>query len=295
MANSIVPLGTASSITPRVMTALARLRELPASAPIVHRALVLLENPDFVIAELKKTLLSDPAIAARVLRLANSAYFGFRSEVQTVSQAIILLGQHRIRTVLQRILVDKLLSDLAHGRSAASPLRKLALATATASCTLSQLLLREDAEEMMLAGLLHNIGDLFFLSQFPAEYAHASQMAEQLGRQDAMMTIFGLAAGQAGKLLLENWRFPPLYTAVVEHVEEPFAPACPPEFATPIALVYAGVRLARPFVARAPVSEAIQRVPADVCELLGLDAELLTEVYQTLPQRMSLEQLQAAR
>jgi HD-like signal output (HDOD) protein len=168
-----MPLDTASSITPRVMATLTRLRELPASAPIVHKALGLLENPDFVVAELKRTLLSDPAIAARILRLANSAYFGFRSEVQTVSQAIILLGQHRIRTLLQRILVDKLLSDLAHGRTAAAPLRNMALATATASCTLSQLLMHEDAEEMMLAGLLHNIGDLFLLSQFPAEYALA--------------------------------------------------------------------------------------------------------------------------
>ena len=287
---------TAASVTPvEVQVAIARLHDLPASAPIVQKALAQLESPEFVVTEVKKTLLSDSALAARVLRLANSAYFGFRSEVHTISQAIVLLGPRRIRTLLQRILADKILAELAAGRPDAAPVQRMSLATATASCTLSQLLLREDAEEMLLGGLLHNIGELFLLSQFSAEYLRARRLAEELGEKEAAQAVFGVTPSQAGRQLLERWNFPPLYRVVVEHIDEPLAANYPPGFTVAVALVHSAKKLAGAFVAGLEVAEAVARVWPQVCHLLGLDADLLTEVYQTLSPRMSLEQLQAGR
>ncbi len=291
MASSTLTLPNA----PDVLGAIARLRDLPASAPVVHRALAELEGPEFVVARLRKILLADEAVAARILRLANSAYFGFRSQVHTVSQAIVLLGQNRIRTLLRRILADKLLLDLGQARSAAAPLRRMSLATATACCTLSQLLLREDPEELLLAGLLHNLGDLFFLSQFPAEYWRAGQLAGTLGFQEAAVVVFGMTSGEAGKLLLSAWHFPLLYRFVVEHIDDPFAAQCPPELVFSLTLAHAGKRLAEPFIGGVDAAEAVLRVSPPLCERLGLDAELLAEAYRRIPQRMSLEQLQAGR
>ena len=289
-------LPNTAALTPLdVQAAIARLHDLPASAPIVRRALAELENPEFAVADVKKTLLSDSALAARVLRLANSAYFGFRSEVQTVSQAIVLLGPQRIRTLLRRILVDKIMADLASRRPDAAPVRRMSLATATASCTLSQLLLREDAEEMLLGGLLHNIGELFFLSQFPAEYLQVRRLAENLHEKEAAQAVFGITSCQAGKQLLGRWNFPLLYRVVVEHIDEPLAANYPAELTVAVSLVHSGKKLAEAFVADLEAAEAVTRVSPEVSSLLGLDSELLAEVYQTLPQRMSLEQLQAGR
>lgn len=290
----------ASETTPavtreRVIAAVGSLRELPASVVAVQRALAQLDYPEFVVADVKKTLLSDAAIAARVLRLANSAYFGFRSEVQTISQAIVLLGPQRIRTLLLRILADKAIAEIAGGRAAALPIRKMSLATATAACTLSQLLLREDAEEVLLAGLLHNIGDLLLLARFPAEYSRACELAQALGHSRAEEEIFGINCGQAGRRLLEHWHFPRLYTIVVEYIDQPLAPDYPPELHVAVALAHTGKKLAEALLAGQTAAEATARVTPEIAQLLGLDAALLAEVYETLPQRMSLEQLQAGR
>ncbi len=293
MGNSPVPLDRTSPSLPNIPAAIAGLRHLPASAPVVQKALAQFENPNFEVNDLKKTLLSDPAIAAQTLRLANSAYFGFRSEVQTVSQAIVLLGQNRIRTLLRRVLVDKLLAELARGCSAAVPLRKMSLATATACCALSQLLQRGDAEEMLLAGLLHNIGDLFLLAKFPVEYWQAIPNAAALGYQESIRAVFGMTTMEAGKRLLEAWQFPAFYGIAIEWLDDPLASACPAAFSDAIALIHCGKKLAESLISGAGVEEAIQTVPPEISERLSASPELLAEIYQNLPQRMSLEQLQA--
>ncbi|HZS52274.1 MAG TPA: HDOD domain-containing protein [Bryobacterales bacterium] len=288
--------GPAPSVSAeQIEAALANLRQLPASEPVVHRALAQLDGCDFIVAELKETLLSDAALAARILRLANSAFFGFRSEVRTMSQAIVLLGQNRLRTLLHRILADKIWTALGQERIAAAPLRTMSLATATAACTLSQLLLRENAEEMLLAGLLHNIGELFLLSQFQAEYLRMIALAGELGLRRAAAQVFGPPPEICGKLLLEIWGFPRLYSAIVEHMDCPLDARRPAEYASAIVLVHAARRMAEPFVAGSDAAEAIRAVPSEVCDELGLQPDLLAEVFQTLPHRMSLEQLQAAR
>lgn len=295
MGNTIAPLEAITSGAPDVLGAISKLRELPASVPVVHRALAQLEDPDFLVEDLKKVLLADAALSARILRLANSAYFGFRSEVQTVSQAVVLLGQNRIRTLLRRILADNLLLELGYARSAAAPIRKMSLVTATACCALSQLLLRDDPEELLLAGLLHNLGELFFLSRFPTDHWRACRLAETRGYREASLAVFGMTSGRAGKLLLEGWGFPPLYPAAVEYIDDPFAEGCPAGMASAIALAHVGKKLAEPFIAGLDAAEAILRIPAETCDRVGLDSELLALAYHCLPDRMSMEQLQAGR
>ena len=286
---------TAACVTREQMaSAIARLRQLPVAGPAAPSALAQLDRPDSAVEELKKTLLSDEALPARILHLANSAYFGFRSEVRTVSQAIVALGPQRIRTLLLRIVADELWNEMARG-DAAAPLREMSRATATASCTLAQLLFRDDAEEMLLAGLLHNIGDVFLLSQFPDEYQSMRELCCDLRHADAAIRVFGITAPQAGKRLMETWGFPPLYLAVVEHLADPFSPECPSEYQPAVALVSVGKALAEPFEAGASTDDALAVLPYDICDRLGLEQDLLVEVYETMPQRMSLEQLEAAR
>lgn len=282
-----VPTGLAQLVSEaRVLAAIGEVKDLPAAAPVVLRALSYLEDPDYTVNDLKRVLMSDQAVAARILRLANSAYFGFRSEVQTVSQAVVLLGQNRIRTLLHRILVDRLLSELGHGQAA--EIRRLSLATATTSCMLSQLLAHEDAEEMLLAGLLHNIGELFCFARFPSHYA-------ALQRGQGFSSAFGISWARAGRLLLEAWSFPLLYPMVAEFCTDPLSASCPPEYRSPVWLVHAGRKLAEAHLAGGGPSDVLDQMVPQIREAVHLDPNLVAEIFATLPQRMSLEQLQAAR
>jgi hypothetical protein len=199
---------------------------------------------------------------------------------------VVLLGQSRIRTMLRRILADRLLSELGFGQS--GHIRRRSLAAGTACCLLAQLLAGDDAEEALLAGLLHNIGELFFFSRFPVQY-------EQAQTEGTIDLSLGMSRWRAGKLLLESWRFPGVFQAAAEFCETPLAEACPPEHRRHVWLVHAAKELAEAFIASSPPGERLDRIPPPVREALCLDADLAAEIIARLPERMSLEQLQAGR
>jgi HD-like signal output (HDOD) protein len=268
----------------RILAAISEVRDLPACTPVIVQALSCLEDPDGTMSELKGLLMSDQAVAARILRLANSAYFGFRSEVHTVSRAVVLLGQDRIRTLLHRILLDRLLGELAYGQ--AVEIRGLSLTTATASCLLSQLWAREDAEQMLLAGLLHNIGELFCAARFPEQYGAVSR-----GQADPAM--FGLRWERAGALLLEAWHLPRPYQAAAEFWLNPCA--CPPEHEAGVWQVHAARKLAEGHLSHSSPHEVLRTIAPPIRERCRLDQDLAEEILRILPERMSLVQLQAAR
>ncbi|MBI3665902.1 MAG: hypothetical protein HY236_06700 [Acidobacteria bacterium] len=82
---------------------------------------------------------------------------------------------------------------------------------------------------------------------------------------------------------------------VVEHWEHPLSPECPPELATPGALVHVARKLAEAEVAGIAAAEVAETIASEILETFHLDVELLDEVYASLPARMSMEQLQAGR
>jgi len=254
------------AVSPRKVTEVAGLR---GAHPAVTQALACLEDPDYSLGELERILRSDQAVAARIVRLADAAYFGFRSEVQTVGQAVALLAHGRIRTLLYRIEAEWRLNELDQGQ--ASDLRQASQAAAAVAGLLSELLGREDPGEMRLAGLLHNAGEWL------------------LGHKGKG---WGMPVGRAGRILLENWSLPPVYGTVAEFCQTPLDPDCPAAYRSRVWLVHAGLHLAQSQLGGGAADGALARIAAPVREALDLDVGVATEILGTLPQRMALEQPQ---
>ena len=84
----------------RVARILAQVDDIPTLPMTVTEVLRIVDTPDCSAARLSSLVLSDPALAARVLRLANSAYYGFPRTVSAVLQAITLLGFAAVRNCL---------------------------------------------------------------------------------------------------------------------------------------------------------------------------------------------------
>ena len=76
------------------------LGDLPALPDVALRAMRLAENSEWDLKELDATIRRDQALAARFLRLANSAFFGARSKIATLDRAINMVGITRVRSVL---------------------------------------------------------------------------------------------------------------------------------------------------------------------------------------------------
>ena len=111
-----------------VRQAIAQLKDLPCSVPVVQKAIEAVQDPTCSNGQLELLLSADQGITTRLLRLANSAYFSVSREVSTLSMAVALIGYGRLQTILRHILVAEVFDLLSAKSPAASRIWKTAIA-----------------------------------------------------------------------------------------------------------------------------------------------------------------------
>jgi len=200
------------------------LRLLPPFPAIAQRVLALVGQEDVAIRELGDLVKMDPSFSAELLRFANSALFGSRHEVKSVSQAILLLGLDRVKTMATMVAVNRMIRSSVRLEA----LRKVwvhSLATA---------LIAEEAARVggvaadtaYTAGLLHNLGTFGLMSAYPEEYTRMLDVTQEFGF-DLLQTerdLFDIDHCLAGCYLAQDWDFPDeLAAAIAVHHEDPVA------------------------------------------------------------------------
>ncbi|WP_278279274.1 HDOD domain-containing protein [Syntrophomonas palmitatica] len=89
----------------------AAVNDLPALPAVVSRVMQLTDDPNATAQDVSSVLNQDQAITARVLRLANSAYYGYTRRINTVADAIIFLGFKTIRSIVLAASVSDILNQ----------------------------------------------------------------------------------------------------------------------------------------------------------------------------------------
>jgi HD-like signal output (HDOD) protein len=200
------------------------LRLLPPFPAIAQRVLALVSHEDVAVRELGDLVKMDPSFSAELLRFANSALFGTRREIKSASQAIVMLGLDRVKTMATMVAVNRMIRSSIRMEA----LRKVwvhSLATA---------LIAEEAgrvsglptDEAYTAGLLHNLGTLGLMSAYPEEYSRMLAVTQDFGF-DLLQTerdLFDIDHCLAGCYLAQDWNFPDeLAAAIAVHHEDPVA------------------------------------------------------------------------
>lgn len=283
---------TAKSIVPRtalqapevLRRVIQDTEKFPALLPVVQKGLAVVEDPNGSSSQLERILQADPVMVARILRLANSAYFGVVTEVRTVSMAVNIIGFRKLRSLLRHILVSGLIELLSQGRSGTARIRDTAVAASAASHELATRCELEDPEELLVAGLLFNIGDLALFWSFPKEYE--SILARGGDTAAAQKAVFGVDSQQVGKTVLEAWKFPAVFRDVVERWPDPLGAPAESMLRRYLAIVHVAAVLARAWVSGGR-SENLDLAAEVVAELrLGDDAP--QQVLASLPERIAM-------
>lgn len=198
----------------------ARSENLPVLPQVATAVLKLADDPNASARNLEKMIERDPALAAKTLRVANSSYYGL-SNVSTIARAISILGLNSIRSLVISVSYQQMIS----GRVAAKNFDKFAfwshsLATATACRILGKMQIPEKAEELYLAGMMHDVGYLVMDRFYPGELDEAIRIAhaEGISVAAAEQKLFGFDHGDVGGMLARKWGLPkPLEQAIHFH------------------------------------------------------------------------------
>jgi HD-like signal output (HDOD) protein len=203
-----------------VVNSLVELRPL---GEVAGRVVQLADGERFSAHELALVISSDQALTAKMLRLANSAYYGFPRRITTVRDAVVLLGFRAVRSAtLATCFVD------AFPGSDTLDYQDFWHFSLTVGTT-AELLARSEGlpqDEAFTAGVLHNVGRLA-LDQYATQgLAAAVALARQQGIRlvDAERELLGYTDAELGGALALHWNFPePLAEAIRHHALDPDA------------------------------------------------------------------------
>jgi putative nucleotidyltransferase with HDIG domain len=193
--------------------------QLPALPLVVQRILNLLGREDSSSRQIADAISLDPALAARVLRLVNSALFSLADPVTTVQHAVRLLGFAEIRNLTMGLKIMETSFGQAQGILDRSKFWEHSLACGVCAKHLATGLPQVDPEEAFLGGLLHDIGKLVLDTYFQEAWSDALERCKAPGRSplDMERKVVGLPHTTIGRILAQHWKIPQLHQAAIEH------------------------------------------------------------------------------
>ena len=184
------------------------LARIPAFPPIVLRLLDVLSSDDVEIRELVSLVSSDPAFSAQILQVANSPLFGFRSQIDSVQSALVVLGLRRVRALTMTVATANHMKAVLKIEELSRCWRHM-LACALLTEELARSCSKFE-ERAYTAGLLHDVGRLGLLLAHPTEYAELLRNATRnaLELLDCEKNVLGMDHCEAGRLLAAQWNLP---------------------------------------------------------------------------------------
>jgi len=199
---------------------------LPTLPVVVNNIVVTARNPGTSATDLAGFIINDQAISTKVLRIANSAYYGMSEEVGSISRAIVVIGFREILSLALGMGVFSALSkEMKDGLFDMTEFWKHSIGVGFAAKKIAKKTGRISEESTVLVGLLHDIGKLIFSIYFPKEYKGVLEKAadEKVPLHKAEKEILGLDHAEMADLLMEQWKFPQDIVQAVRHHHDPSA------------------------------------------------------------------------
>jgi putative nucleotidyltransferase with HDIG domain len=183
------------------------------------------ERDDLSAPQLAQLISKDAALAAKVLRIANSPFYGLRTQVKTLDHAIVVLGQISIVSICAAFAVLGALKtpkSLDHERYESNALRSHSVLTAILARWLAQRFASPHVPvaDSFLGGLLHDIGELataVYYAKHLGDIRRYEQEHPDISSCRAEQAILGFDHQELGAEVLNHWHLPQLYIEMARH------------------------------------------------------------------------------
>lgn len=192
---------------------LRKLEGVPTLPPIVQRLNQMIEDERVSLNQIAEIIEKDQVITTKVLRLANSAFYGFPRKVSTVNQAMMFLGIN----VLKILIMTSSIFEIIHKEDVS--LWEHSIGVAACARIISEKANIPEPQEIATAGLLHDLGRVIEMVTFKEEFTAIKMLVEK--GEDALnaeRSILGIDHAEIGAFLMTQWNLPErLIEAVQAH------------------------------------------------------------------------------
>jgi putative nucleotidyltransferase with HDIG domain len=200
-------------------TRIHRISTLAAMPQVVLQLLDAMHDEKSSPASLEQILESDPALSSKILSLANSSYYGLRQKITTIRRAVVIIGFRELELLTLGSGLAEIfdITRMPQGFDG-QELWLHCLAVSWIGRELALAARHDPPDEIMLAGLLHDLGKLILATQFQKEFSALLDLT----RQDVPFYLaekkMRLEHTQVGFMLAEKWGLPEVHaTAIRDH------------------------------------------------------------------------------
>ena len=187
---------------------------LPTLPEVALRVRDVVDDPDATAMQLAEIIITDAALSARLLKVANSPLYRGRVAIDNVQMAVSRLGMSLVRNLVTSLVMEQMFQATSNRLD--TRLREL-WEHSTEVSTICQLLASKNAnfktDEAMLAGLIHDIGKLPILMK-------AEDSPELIANTAALDNVLESLHGKVGEAILKSWHFPESLIAVAAGHED---------------------------------------------------------------------------
>ncbi len=246
----------------RIKQITEKIMGLPTLPTVVSKMIELVDNPKTSAASLANLISTDQALTARILKLANSAYYGFSREIYTVNMAIVVMGFNAVKEMGLSLSVFDVFKDLSTIRHFdVTQYWQHSIGCGVAAKMMARRYQYRIAGEAFVAGLLHDIGKIVVNQYLPKEFVEIMNRVADSNESldDAETAVLGTQHGQIGSWLVDRWRLPVIISESIRHHHTPWEARKNP-------LLVAIVNTANYLVHIAGVGNSGRPVPLDIDE-----------------------------
>lgn len=193
----------------------SKIKDLPTLPLVAVRVMEIINDPHSSASDLAEVISSDPAMAAKVLRLVNSAYYGFPNPITTITHAVAIMGFNTLRSLILSVATFDLFSKKKTDQFfQLEELWMHSIGTAVGSKLLAKRLGLPNFEELFIAGLLHDVGkvvlDIYLHQDFISCISTAQKTSKPLWLVE--QEVIGSSHAEIGNAVALKWKLPSVLT-----------------------------------------------------------------------------------
>ena len=207
---------------PEIQQQLQEVTELISLPEVYLKVQRLMDDPASDIYDFAEVISVDPNLSTRVLKVVNSAYFGFPEPVDSIARAINMIGLGPLHNMVLGISAMSSL-ELPNDIMPLNTFWRASLFSGVLARLLAERLKLPKSDHLFIAGLLHEIGHLVLYSKFPQQALAAQKIAEEHDQaiHEAEMQVMGYHYGDIGAMLMANWNLSDNLQSITRHQPTP--------------------------------------------------------------------------
>lgn len=202
----------------------SQLRDVPVLPVVVTRAIQVINDPDSSAKELTNLIIHDQVLAAKILKVANSAFYGLPSKINNLNRAITLIGFDEVKRMITPILLLNTFKDFKNNEYFSSRdfwLHSLAVADAC-EILVKKINQPQNTGEARVVGLLHDVGRLILVGVLQRHFEKVMKKVSMgVEVRKAEEGILGIDHARIGAKITESWNLPESVVKTIEYHHDP--------------------------------------------------------------------------